>query len=262
MRAVVYAIFIQIALSFLDKEHRLTPRQALPIAGNGRPWGPRRRHRLRRRWRDRRDDHQNRTRPSAELDSGQHCPRNHRKPGARTRFHGYLRRARGGGARPGRARHGVVRDQLGDRRARSAGPRRRRSRGGHVRLLLRRAFGGDATDGAGLRRRFGDHRRPGDGHDDADVEVHAARLPRPVRLRAHRQRRRSARPAVDRRYGLDGSSFRAGSRCAGGRHRRLADCAVRVGRSGCCAHRRPHCCSICTRRPSPSGPPCSRSRSH
>ncbi len=35
----------------------------------------------------------------------------------------------------------------------------------------------------------------------------------------------------------------------------------RVGRNGCCVYRPPRCCCICTRRPSSSVRPCSRSRS-
>ena len=188
IRAVVYAIFIQIALSFLDKEHRLTPRRlyrslatgvrgVLAVAAVCAAAGVI-------------AAMITRTGLGLQLNSilVEHGPKYHRKPRAGTRFHRDLRRAGGGGTRTCRARHGVVRDQLGDRRPRAAGSRCRRTRGRHVRLLLRGAVRGDATDGAGLGRRVGDHRRSGDGHDDADVEVHAARLPRPVRLRAHRQR--------------------------------------------------------------------------
>ena len=49
----------------------------------------------------------------------------------------------------------------------------------------------------GVRRR-GDHRRQRVPHDDADLEVHAAGVPRPVRVRAHRQRRGPAAAGLGR----------------------------------------------------------------
>ena len=57
-----------------------------------------------------------------------------------------------------------------------------------VHLLLRGAVRGDAADGAGRGRRGGDHRRQHDRDHVAGLEVHAAGVPGPARLRAHRQR--------------------------------------------------------------------------
>ena len=77
-------------------------------------------------------------------------------------FTARIRRAGGVGPRAGGARHRVVRDQLGDRRAGPAGPRRRCPRRGDVRLLFRGAVRGDAADRTRRGRRVGDHRWPGD----------------------------------------------------------------------------------------------------
>ena len=52
----------------------------------------------------------------------------------------------------------------------------------HVRLLLRRAVGGQPADGAVALRGGRDHRRQPVPHDDADVEVRDPGVPRPVRL--------------------------------------------------------------------------------
>ena len=210
VRAVVYAIFIQIALSFLDREHRLTPVKLYRALGKGvrgvlavatvcaaagviaamitRTGLGLQLH-------------------SILVSAARGITEN---PALILTFTALFARAGGGGARPRCAGDCLVRDQLGRRRARAAGPRRRSACGGDVRLLLRGAVGGDATDSAGVRRRVRDHRRPGDGHHDADVEVHAACVPGAVRLCPDRQRRGSARPSVDRRHGVDRSGFRAG----------------------------------------------------
>ena len=193
VRAVVYATFVQIALSFLDREHRMTPGRLYRALGTGvrgvlavaavcaaagviaamitRTGLGLQLH-------------------SILVNTARGITEN---PAAGTDFHRGVRRAGGGRPRTGGAGHRVVRDQLGGRRPGAAGPRRRRSGGGDVRLLLRGAVGGDAADSTGGRRRIRDHRRAGDGHDDADVEVHAARVPGAVRLRADRQRRGTAR---------------------------------------------------------------------
>ena len=126
----------------------------------------------------------------------------------------------------------------------AAGPRRRRARGGDVRLLFRSALRSHAADGAGVGRGLGDHRRTGDSHDDADVEVHPAGIPRAVRVRTDRERARSARVAVFPRHGVDRRGRCARGRRAGRRHRRLDDPRERAGPNGCCAYRLRGCCSI------------------
>ena len=95
----------------------------------------------------------------------------------------------------------------------------------------------------------------------ADLEVHAARVPGAVRLRSDRQRRGTARAPVNRRHGLDCCGFRAGSGGAGGGHRRLADPAGGLAGTGAVRARPQRCCSICTRQRSSWGRACWRSRS-
>jgi TRAP-type uncharacterized transport system fused permease subunit len=72
LRAVVYASFVQIALSFLDKERRMTPARLYRSLGTGvrACW---RWRGVRRGGRHRGDDHQDRAGPAAELDPGQRC---------------------------------------------------------------------------------------------------------------------------------------------------------------------------------------------
>ena len=204
VRAVVYATAVQIVLSYLDREHRLTParlygalatgvRGVLSVAAVCAAAGVV-------------AAMITRTGLGLQLNSilVNTARLDHRKPNGCIDFHRFVRRLGGLGSWARGAGHRVVRDQLGDHRACTAGPRRRRSRSGDVRVLLRGALGGDAADGAGRGRCLGDHRRQGDPHDDADVEVHAARFPRAVRVRVDRQRGGSARAAVVRRHGVDG----------------------------------------------------------
>jgi hypothetical protein len=80
----------------------------------------------------------------------------------------------------------------------------------------------DPTHRTGGRRRICDHRRPGDRDDVADVEIHTARLPRAVRIRPDRQRRRPTRAAVTGGDGVDGGGGRAGRGGSCRRHRRMA----------------------------------------
>ena len=222
VRAVVYATAVQIVLSFLDREHRLTPAKALRRAGHRRSGRPLRGGGMRRRRRHRGDDHPNRAGPATELHPGQHRALDHRKPHGCIDSHRDIRRTGGIGPWPGGAGHGVVRDQLGDHRTGAAGSRRSRPRRGDVRLLFRGALRSDPADRTGRGRRIRDHRRQGDRHHVADVEVHPAGVPGAVRIRADRQRRRPARAAVVRRHGLDGGGGRAGRGRARRRHRRLA----------------------------------------
>ena len=60
-----------------------------------------------------------------------------------------------------------------------------------------------AADRAGRGGDGRDHRRQGDADDVAGVEVHAAGVPGAVRVRAHRQRRAPARSGIVRRHGVD-----------------------------------------------------------
>ena len=147
MRAMIYATAVQIVLSYLDREHRLTPAKLYRALAAGAARGARggrgrpQRHRG--------DDHQNRAGPATELHPGEQRPRDHRKP------HGSPDFDRGvlgiGGVDPGSrgACHRVVCDQLGDHRA-GAATGRRRPRRGDVRLLLRGALRSHAADRTGL----------------------------------------------------------------------------------------------------------------
>ena len=80
MRAVVYATLLQILLSFLDREHRMTPVRFYRALGNGRPQRAGRGCRVCRRRGDRGDDHQDGARAATELDPGGHRTSYHRKP--------------------------------------------------------------------------------------------------------------------------------------------------------------------------------------
>ena len=198
MRAVIYATVVQIVLSYLDREHRLTPKRlyaalatgvrgVLSVAAVCAAAGV---------------IAAMITRTGLGLQLNSILVNSARaiseNPTAVLIFTAALRGAGGVGAGSGGTRHGVVRDQLGDHRTGAAGSRCRRPCRGDVRLLLRGAVRSDAADGTGLGRRVGDHRRPGDPHHDADVEVHAARIPCAVRVRADEQRGGHARAGVDR----------------------------------------------------------------
>ena len=162
MRAVVYATAVQIVLSFLDREHRLTParlygalatgvRGVLSVAAVCAAAGVI-------------AAMITRTGLGLQLNSilvntARSITEN---PTAVLIFTAMFAALGGVGARTRGAGHRVVRDQLGDHRAGPAGPRRRRARRGDVRVLFRGAVRSDAADGTGLGRRVGDHRRPGD----------------------------------------------------------------------------------------------------
>ena len=190
-----------------------------------------------------------------------------RGPGARLepdRGAGAHRRLRGGGgqrARPRGAGDGVVHHRVGRARPGARGPGRGAARGRDVHLLLRGAVRGDAADGARVGRGGRDHRRLGDADDVADVEVHAAGLPRADRVRADRQRLGVAAAA-------DRSSPRCGwppcPRSASPRSpsSRAAGCSARPGgRSVPSVRRPPCCCSTSSRSRSGSAWPASPWRS-
>ena len=100
------------------------------------------------------------------------------------------RRARGAG-------DGVVHHLRGDRRAGADQARRAGLRGAHVHLLLRGALRGLAADGAVAVRGRGDHRRRSVQDDDAVLEVHRARVPGAVHVRARPGRPGPAADGVD-----------------------------------------------------------------
>jgi TRAP-type uncharacterized transport system fused permease subunit len=79
---------------------------------------------------------------------------------------------------------GVVHHRGGDGGASAHPMRGARSCGAHAHLLLRRPVGGQSADGAVAVCRGCHHGRESLPHDDADMEVHASRLPRAVRLHA------------------------------------------------------------------------------
>ena len=92
--------------------------------------------------------------------------------------------------RPRRSGHRLLHHLRGDRRARADKTRRAGFRGPHVHLLLRGAVGGVATDGAVAVRGRRDHRRRSLPDNAAILEIHPARLPRAVRVRARSAGRR------------------------------------------------------------------------
>ena len=129
---------------------------------------------------------------------------------------------------PRGAGHRLVHHRRGDRVAGADEARRRAAGGLHVHLLLRGPVRGEPADRAVGRRRRGDHGRQRLPHDDADLEVHAAGLPRPVRVRAHRQRRRAAAAGLGR-HGRCSPSRSPRSRSRGSRWRPARGCSARRG---------------------------------
>ena len=124
--------------------------------------------------------------------------------------------------RPRGAGDGVLHHLRGGRRARLDQARRARHRGAHVHLLLLGALRGLAADRALAVRRRRDHRRRSLQDDLAGVEVHAAGVPRAVRVRARSAGRRAAADAPEGRlvgrYRADHPEGRA--RPCGARRRR------------------------------------------
>ena len=151
--------------------------------------------------------------------------------GRQPRAHRGVLRDRGDPARPGRPGHRELHHLLGDHRACPAGRRRSRLRRRDVRLLLLRAERGLAAHRAVAVRSGGHHRRQAGADDVADVEVHAAGVPRPVRRRALATGRRAAHERRRRhRRHRDADRRRGGGR-AGRRHGRLAPRAGRMART-------------------------------
>ena len=124
----------------------------------------------------------------------------------------------------------------------------------HVHLLLRGPERGEPADGAVGVRGGGDHRRRRLPHDDADVPLHGARVPGPVRVRADAEKgeglllQGGAGTIAVAVVGLGGGGLRAG-----GRARRLAARARARRRCGCCSPRVRCCCSTWRRSRSRSG---------
>ena len=135
------------------------------------------------------------------------------------------RRADPGPRDPG---HGVVHHRRGRHRAGARRAGRRGLRRLHVRLLLRGAERGQPADRAVGIRRGGHHRRRRHADDDADVPLHAAGLPRAVRLRAVAQRRGAAAGGQRRHRAARHRRERGRRRGAGDRAGRLA---ARPGRA-------------------------------
>ena len=94
--------------------------------------------------------------------------------------------------------------------------------GAHVHLLLRGAVGGQSADGAGAVCRGGADWRASVPHDDADLEVRAAGVRRPVRVHARSARAGPAAPGEC--HGCAGERHDGGGRRRGAGHgtRRLA----------------------------------------
>ena len=208
----------------------LVPRPAAPDgagagvrgARRGRAGGAAGGRDLRRGGDHRRGRHAHRPRPQPV---GDHRRRRRRQP-VPVRAAG---RDRGAAARPRGAGHGLVHHRRGDRVAGADQARRRAAGGLHVHLLLRGPVRGEPADRAvGLRRR-GDHRRQRLPHDDADLEVHAAGLPRPVRVRADRQRRGAAAAGL----GRDGPARLRRLRARGGGRSRWRPARGCSGPRGC-----------------------------
>ena len=101
--------------------------------------------------------------------------------------------------RPGGAGDRLLHHLRRDRGARHDQARRAGLRRAHVHLLLFGAVGSVAADRALAVRRRRDHRRRSLPDHAAGVEVHAARLPGPVRIRARPARHRLAAQAAEGR---------------------------------------------------------------
>ena len=172
-----------------------------------------------------------------------------------------LQRDRRAHPRPGRAGHGLVHHRRGHHRAGADRARGRAVRRLHVHLLLRGAERGEPADRAVGFRGGGDHRRRRLQDDDADRALHAARVPRAVRVHADGERPGAAAPGRPRDDPARGR--RLGDRCgrAGGRARRLAARARWRCPSGSWPAPARSCCSTSSRCGSASGSQCWRSRS-
>ena len=183
--SVFYAIVVTFALSFLRKETALVPKQAGEGAGRRLDRRAERRNHLRLRRHRRRHRDADRPRPQILVDRDQLC---RRQPAADRDLHLADRldhRPRGAGDR-------VLHHLRGDRGARADQARRARLRRAHVHLLLCRAVGGVAADGAVAVRGRRHHRRRSLQDHAAIVEIHAAGLPGAVRVRARSAGRRPA----------------------------------------------------------------------
>jgi hypothetical protein len=122
----------------------------------------------------------------------------------------------------GRAGYSLVYHCSRDHRAGVHGARRAHVRRLHVHLLLCGTLGGEPADRSLRLCRRGDHRWSSLQDDDADLEIHPARLPRPVRLRPQPERTRAppGRLAAADRADLPRIRPRRGR--FSDRHRRLA----------------------------------------
>src|SRR4051812_30696150 len=145
--------------------------------------------------------------------------------------------------RPGGAGDRLLHHLRRDCGARHGQARRARLRRPHVHLLLFGAVGSFAADGALAVCRRGDHRRRSLPDHAAGVEIHAARLSGPVRIRARPARHRFAAQAAEGRlvdrYRSDHRQDRARPRRAGGGRARLGPAPDDHGRAPAAGAGRP-----------------------
>ena len=140
--------------------------------------------------------------------------------------------------RPRRAGDGLVHHLRGDRGAGADQARRAGLRRAYVHLLLRGPVGSVAADGAVALRGGGDHRRRPVPDDAAILEIHAARLPGAVRLRArpagHRTPHEDPEGRLGARHRLDHAEDGARPRSPLRRRPRIGLCgATRRSREPC-----------------------------
>ena len=191
-RAVLYATVLAFLLSFLDPTHRMAPARVFEALAAGARGGAAGRGDLRRGGDHRRGRDAHRPRPEAV---GDHHRRRGRQPDpvrAAGRDRGAAARARGAGDR-------LVHHRRGDRRA-GADQLGVEPFAAYMFIfyyaVLSEVSPPTALSAFAAAAITGGNALP---HDDADLEVHAAGLPGPVRVRAGRQRRGTA--AAGRRSG-------------------------------------------------------------
>ena len=201
-RAVIIATVVAFLLSFLDRRDWMGPREiwdalvagargVLPIAATCAAAGHHRRRRLAHR-------------PRAQARGPDRRPRRRLADADRD-----LRRDRRADPRPRGAGDGDLHHRRRGRRAGADRARRRGLRRLHVHLLLRGAERGEPADRAVRVRRGGDHGRQRLQDDDADLPLHAARVPGPVRVHPVAEGRGPAAAGRPRRRSRSRSSSRS-----------------------------------------------------
>ena len=190
--SVLYATGMTFVMSFLTRETALMPKKLVRALADGSMQSLTAATHLRHRRHHRRRRDADRARPEILVHRDRLC---RRQPAADRDLHRADRldhRARGAGDR-------LLHHLRGDRGARHDQARRAGFRRAHVHLLLRGAVGSLAADRLVALRGGRDHRRRSLQDHVAGVEIHAAGLPRAVRVRARSAGPRPAAEAAGRR---------------------------------------------------------------